>query len=900
MRGLNRFFTRLHNFSTKSRGDERLREEIESHIALQTDENIRIGMAPHEARRQARLKFGSVEASREGYHAEEGLPFIENLLRDIRFAARTLQRSPGFSIVAILTLVVGIGGVTAVFSIVDSVLLRPLPYPDADRLVVLHTGLKHMVGEANMSAPDVLVYQRENKAFTGVAGFIGAGFEVSGAGAPFHADAQRVNASMFPVLGVTPLLGRTFTQQEDENSAPVVVISFGLWKERFQSSPGVIGKTIDLDRRPYTIIGVMPRDFETPSGAGGIALHDIWVPMSFTPTEKGSEGTNYDYGVIARLKPGISLEQAKQDVERVLTIIQATNPQLRMTITMRGLKEQTVSDARPLLRTLLASVALILLIASANLANLMLVRAAGRQREFGVRLALGAGRRTLLRQLLTETFLLSAIGGALGFTLTVALIHAAPALLAKAAPELPRVDAIAVRWPVAGLALVLICLIGVLCGLAPGWASLKANVLDALREGGQAVGQGRRQHRLSGALVVTETALAMLLLVGSGLLLRSFSKMLSVNPGFQADHVMTASLSLPLKSYPSQQKVDEFLQSLGREMKTIPGIQVVGFSTDIPVVGRNSSRLISAQDYVRKPNEGFSIAANYLVAGDYFRALRIPLIQGRDFDPSDDQPGAPLVAIVSQSFARRYFSGRNPIGMGIKVGPSYSYPMPVMHVVGVVGDVSDNALDQKQDVEMYEPLSQGAADLGPMANMVGVVGDLRVAIRTEGDPKALEAIFARVVRNADPLLAITDTETMDETVAGTEISRRFSTGVLTAFAAIALLLALLGIYGVVAYTVVERTREIAIRMALGATRANVLNRTLRQALLLGVAGVVVGLTASVGLTRYLSSLLYGVEPLDFAVIAGAAVILLLCALSAGWLPARRASSTDPMQALRIE
>jgi len=900
MRSLRRLLARVWNLALNRRNDDRLLEEMDSHIALQTEENIRAGMPTEEARRQARLGFGAVEAIREDYHAEEGMPFIENLLRDLRFAIRTLRRLPGFSMVAILTLVVGIGGVTAVFSVVHSVLLRPLPYPEADRLVVIRIGLEHLFAEANMSPTDVLTYQRESKAFTGVAGFEGTGFEVSGAGAPFHADAERVSASMFPVLNVPPLLGRTFTQQEDENSAPVTVISFALWRERFQSNPGVIGKTIDLDRRPYTIIGVMPPDFETPSNAGGIALNDIWVPISFTPTEKASEAAdNLSFGATARLKPGVSLGQATQDVQRVLEIIQAKVP-VRMTVAMRGLKEQTVRHARPLLRTLFASVTLILLIASANLTNLMLIRAAGRRREFGVRMALGAGRRILLRQLLAESLLLSVIGGALGLTLTVALIHAAPALLTKAAPELPRVEEIAVRWPVAGLAVLLIGLTGVLCGPAVVGASMKVEVLDALREGGQAVGEGRCQHRLRGILAAAETALAMLLLVGSGLLLRSFVKMLAVNPGFPADHVMTATLALPLKSYPTQQKVGGFLQELEQEMETIPGVRVVGFSTDIPVVGRTSTRVISAQSYVRKPNEGFLFPVNYLLAGDYFRVLRIPLIEGRYFDPSDDRPGAPLVAIISQSLARRYFPGRDPVGMGIKVGPSYSSPMPVMRVVGVVGDVSDNALDQEQDLETYEPLSQGAADLGPLANRVGVVGDLRAAIRTEGDPKVLEPIFARVVRNADPLLAITDTKTMDEVVAGTEISRRFSTGVLIAFAGVALFLALLGIYGVLARAVVERTREIAIRIALGATRADVLSRTLRQALLLGATGVGVGLAASAGLTRYLSSLLYGVEPLDIAVIAAATVILLLCALFAGWLPARRATSIDPMKVLRTE
>ena len=819
---------------------------------------------------------------------------------DLRYAMRRLRKSPGFALTAILTLAVGIGGVTAVFSIVDTVLLRPLPYPQSSRLVVLHMGMQHLFDEANLSAPDVIVYQHNNHAFTGVGGFLDSGYEVSGAGAPFRAQAERVTASVFPVLGVPPFLGRPFTQQEDDTSVPVTVISYALWKNRFQANPQVIGKTIDLDRRPYTIVGVMPRDFETPSGAGSIEHHDLWVPMSFTPTEKGAVADNFDYGAVARLRPDVTMAQAQQDIQRVLALIQANDAQVHLSVKMRELKEQTVADTRPLLRTLMGAVALILLIACANLANLLLVRAAGRRREFGVRMALGAERPAMQRQLLTESLLLSSIGGAIGLALTAVLVHSAVAYLPTAAPDLPRIDEIAIRWPVAALVLLLIGVAGVLCGLAPAMAGMNTEVLAALRDGSQGTGQGRAQHRLRNALVIGETALAMLLLVGSALLLRSFARMLEVSPGFQPEHVMTASLALPQETYPTQQKADEFFSTLQQKMDALPGVQAVGFSTNIPVIGRNSSRLFAAQGYVRKPDEGFTLASNYLAAGDYFRALRIPLIEGRYFDAVDDQPGAPLVAIISQSFAKRYFAGRDPIGVGIRVGPSYQDPMPVMHVVGVVGDVSDNPLDQTQDIEMYEPVSQAAADLGPYADAIGVIGSLRVVARTAGDPALLEASFTDAVHRADPLLAITHMQTMDEVVSASKGTRRFNTGVLTAFAAVALSLALVGIYGLLTCVVAERTREIAIRMALGATRADVQLRTLRQALALGATGLALGVAASAGLTRYLASLLYGVQPLDSTATIGAATVLLACAALAGWLPARRAATVEPMQVLRSD
>ncbi len=799
---------------------------------------------------------------------------------------------------AVLTLAIGIGGVTAVFSVVEAVLLRPLPYKDSAKLFGLHERVEHLMdGDANLSAPDVMTFARENHAFTGVGGFVGATYEASGAGAPFQARAERLTASVFPVLGIDPILGRIFTQQEDDTSAPVTVIGYALWQEQFQGDPQVLGKTIELDRRPYTIIGVMPREFESPVGLGGLAPRDLWVPMSFTPIEKSAEHASFDYGAVARLKDSVTPAQAQQDVDRVIAIIQSKDPDVRLHASLHALKEDTVRDARPLLRMLMAAVALILLIACVNLANLLLVRAAGRRREFGVRLALGAARRAMLRHLLTESLLLSAIGGLLGIALAVVLVHVAAVNLPD---SLPRLNEIAVRWPVVFLAIALTGITGILCGLVPALASVKTEVLDALREGSQGAGQSLGQHRLRNGLVMTETALAMVLLVGAGLLLRSFQKMLATDAGVETTHVMTASLALPSHDYPTQQRVNAFYRELQRQLEAIPGVGAVGFSSNIPLVGLNSSRLFAPQGYVKKPNEGWSLASNYLVRGNYFDALRIPLIRGRYFNARDEEPGAPLAAIISQSFAQRYFAGKDAVGMHLKVGPSYDTEMPPIEVVGVVGDVKPNHADQTQMVQMYEPVSQAAADLGPLAAMIGVVGELRVVVRTAGDPVGLEESFRKAVRRLDPLLAITDMQTMDEVVAATESSRRFNTIILTSFAGIALLLALLGIYGVLAYTVTERKREIAIRMALGATREDVLQRTLRSALTLAGVGVAGGLVASLGLTHLLNSLLYGVKPLDAPAIAGAAVVLLACSALAGWLPARRAASTEPMDALRSE
>jgi putative ABC transport system permease protein len=824
---------------------------------------------------------------------------MQTLLQDLHYALRQLRKAPGFALTAVLTLAVGIGGVTAVFSIVEAVMLRPLPFKDSGRLISLHESFEHDSHELRMTAPDVLIFQRESKAFSGVGGFIASAYELTRAGAPFKARAERVTSSLFPILGIEPLLGRIFTQQEDDNASPVTVISYALWKARFHSDQNVLGTTIDLDRRPYTIIGVMPRSFEFPLDAGRLSHRDLWVPMSFTPVEKNSEGDNFDYSAVARLKAGITMPQAQQDVNRIVAGIQAQYP-AKSGLKLHGyfltLREEVIHEARPLLRMLLGAVALILFIACVNLANLLLVRAAGRRREFGVRLALGAARRTMFRQLMTESLALSCIGGVGGAALAVVLVHAAAA---KLPDSLPRLSEIEVSWPLLLAAVVLTSVTGLICGFAPAIESMRADVLDSLRDGGGA-GQGSRQSRLRSGMVMLEVGLAMVLLVSSGLLLRSFAKMLEVDPGFEPSHVLTASLSLPAHEYPAQQKVDAFFAELQLRLEAEPGVKSVGFASNIPIVGQRSGRLIAPEGYVKSSGEGWIIASNYLTQGNYFDAIRIPLVRGRYFTASDDQPGAPLVTVVSQSLASRYFPGKDPIGMRIKVGPDFASSMPAMTVVGVVGDIKQGARDEATVPQMYEPLSQAVADLGPFGAMIGVAGDTNIVIRTTGDPAALQVVLNKTVHQLDPLLAVADVNTMDEIVAATESSRRFNTIILTSFAGIALLLSLLGIYGVMAYSVSERTREIAIRMALGATRENVLLRTLRHALSLTAIGAAIGLAASLELTRLLTSLLYGVKPLDGPVMVGAIILLFICSPLAAWPPARRAASVEPMQALRAE
>jgi predicted permease len=878
-----------------------LTEEIESHLKMAIADRVARGESLVDAKTEAMREFGNLPLIADVTREQWGWLRLERVMQDFRYALRLLRKSPAFTLTAVTTLAIGIGGVAAVYSVVESVLLRPLPFDQPERLVRLHEGVEHQFDQADLPAPDVIRFARDNRAFSQLAGFVSTEFEISGAGKPFQAKAERVSASLLPMLGARPMLGRAFTPSEDENSSPVAIISYAVWRERFQSDAKVIGTTIDLDRRPYTIIGVMPRGFEFPLDAGRLSHRDMWVPMSFTPVEKQDETDNFQYGAIARLKPGVTLAQAHIDIRRMVASIEAEIPPqygIHLTSNVRLLQEETVHGARPMLNALLAAAGLILLIACANLANLLLVRAAGRRREFGVRVALGAARKTVVRQLLTESLVLAAIGGLLGMSLAIALAQMAAATLPD---SVPRLNEIALRWPVLMVAIGLTGATGVLCGLAPVLAGIKPDVMDSLREGARGAGHGRSQHKMRGALAAIEVALAMLLLVASGLLLRSFQKMLATDPGFQPQHVLTASLTLPEHDYSTQQKVDAFYRELLRQLASLPQVRSAGAATNIPVIGINSDRNFVPEGYSPQNGRTWLSVSNYFVLGDYFRAMHIPLVEGRYFTSADDQTDAPLVAIISQTAARQHWPGVDALGRRFRMGGNPKSTRPLITVVGVVGDVRQGARDQAVYPQMYEPFEQSERQWEPQLEQTSSPrSSLHLVLNAAGDPLALQTTLERTVLQLDPLLAVTDLHTMEEVVAATETSRRFNTGILVAFAAIALALALLGVYGVIAYSVTERAREIAIRMALGATRQEVLWRTLCDALALAGVGIGVGLMASVGLTRFLGSLLYDVKPLDTGAVVGAAFVLGICAATAGFIPARRAASIDPMRTLRTE
>ncbi|HLY42129.1 MAG TPA: ABC transporter permease, partial [Terracidiphilus sp.] len=816
--------------------DAELDYELREHVELAVRDKMRSGMSREAARTAALRDLGGMAQAREAYRIQRGMPFAETIARDARFGLRQLRRNPSFTLTAVLTLAIGVGGVATVYSLVEAVLLRPLPFVDSEGLVRLHEGVLHQF-EADLPAPDVISFARDNHAFTQVAGFVAAEYELSGAGQPFQAKAERITASLIPMLGVQPVLGRTFTQKEDDDAAPVALLSYRAWRDRFAGNPKIIGSTIDLDRRPYTVIGVMPRNFEFPLDAGRLSHRDLWVPMSFTPDEKQDETDNFQYQAIARLRPGISMARAQSDVSRMVSAIEAQIPPqfgIHLTSNVKSLQEETIHGARPLLNALLAAACLILLIACTNLANLQLVRAAGRKREFGMRAALGAANANLLGQLLVEGIVLSMMGGALAIGLAVVLIRMAPALLPD---SLPRLSEITLHWEMFAVAAAATVATGVLCGLAPALAAMKTDMQSALRESGQGAVQGRSLNKLRGALVAVEAALAMLLLVSAGLLLRSFERMLETDPGFQPAHVLTANLTLPKHAYPTEQQVDALYENVLQQMAALPGVRSAGAATNIPVIGIASDRNFTPEGLAPQGGRNWFSVSNYFVEGDYLEAMRIPLLEGRLFRADDDRPDAPLVAIISQSAAHEYWPGLDPIGRRLRMGGNPDSTRPLITVIGVVADIRQAAIDQAIYPEMYEPVKQGPRQFeAQVQQAIAPHRTLHLVLRTAGDPLALQATLERIVHRLDPLLALSEMHSMQEVVAATETPRRFNTSVLAAFAAIALGLSLLGIHGVLAYSVTERTREIAIRMALGATREAVLFRTLRNALTLAGVG----------------------------------------------------------------
>jgi putative ABC transport system permease protein len=886
-------------FHRRKPGDD-LAEEIRAHLEMEEQENLDRGMAPDEAHYAALRRFGNVTLAQERSREMWGWNSIESLGQDIRLGVRTLRKQPVFTIFAVLALGLGIGAMTSIFSVVDAVLLRPLPFREAGRLVLIKENVNKLGNASDLPAPDVLTFARESRAFEQVGGFERGSMELSGIGEPERIRTARLTAPVFQALGVSPMLGRTFSQSEDDHSERVLVISYALWRTRFHGDSQILGKRVDLDRQPYVIIGVMPRGFEFPLEPGRLSRAEMWVPMSFTPEEREDAGDNFQYGAVARLKPEVSQAQAEQDVNRVVRGIQAAYPasmDIQVTASLLPLKEDAVYRARPLVRLLFGAVMAVLLIACANLAGLLLVRGIRKQREIAVRKALGASNLALVRQSLMESLLISLAGGAVGVFLARAGLRSWVSLL----PEtLPRLDDIRLDGSVMVFALTATLVTGIICGLAPALFAMRSNTNEGLKGGGRTLGSGIGETRLRSLLVVTEVAAALVLLTVAGLLLRSYVRVRSVDPGFVPERVMIASYELPDMRYSKQQQVDNFHIELLRRLEQLPGVRSAALGSNLPLAEPNSDRFFVADGYQPPPGAAYSSEAQVYVVGDYLRTLEIPLLRGRSLGDADGAD-SPLAVVVSRTLAERYWPGQDPIGQRIKWGVDPSSTLPWMTVVGEVADTKQGPLESQDRNQVYQPLVQFPRSWGDADLARRVHGqNMRIAVRTSGDPELMENSIRRAVWSLDAQLAVSNMQTMEQAISESEGPRRFNTIVLSAFALGAVLLAALGIYGVIAYSAAQRAHEIAIRMALGAQRTWVFRLILGSGARLAMVGCALGLVGGAAATRLVQPLLFEVSPFDPAVFAIAATGVFILALVASFLPARRATQVDPMAALRNE
>jgi predicted permease len=821
--------------------------------------------------------------------------FFAGVLQDLHYALRMLRKSPGFTAVAVLTLALGIGANTAIFTIVDAVLLRPLPFKDPSKLVMLNESLKSLgYPEVPAAPPDIAVIERTQKSFTSLGAFQNKDFDFSGGGEPERVTAASVSASIFPVLGVQPLLGRTYTEQEDKPGTHVAVLSYGLWQHRYAGRTNIIGQIIDLDRIPYTVIGVMPKNFQFPLPGPKYNNEpaELWVPRAFTPDELQDWGDGYNNGVLARLKSGVTFNQAQADAALVTAEIKRVYPPAMVkifngvtpAIGLTPLHQAVAGPVETLLLVLMAAVGLVLLVACANVATLLLSRAASRSKEIAIRTALGASRKRLIRQMLTESFVLALAGGVLGILIafwgTSGLLSLVPSSLA-----LPHSASLG-GWVLAFVATVS-CLTAVVFGIAPAFQVSSVHLQGSLQESGRSGTPSRARHRLQGIFVAAEFALAMILLIGAGLLIRSFSKLQETSPGFRPDHVLTMNVPLPFDGYSKAAQVRPFYQQSIERLASLPGVISAAASNDLPLESADNEVL----QVEGRPSSTPGMTVTWAL-GDYFSTMGIPLIKGRFFTP-EDRIGSQPVAVINEETAKLLWPGGDALGKRL----GHPFPNMMRTVVGIVGDVNDGPLGSKPGPHFYLPYFQLPDDYIEYGNLII---PLNLVVRTSTDPASLTSAVVAQIHSLDPGLAVAKIHTMDQEMTSSVAAPKFNTFVLGLFAFLALFLAAIGIYGVLAYAVAQQWHEIGIRMALGAQRRDVMRLILVRGARLALAGLAIGTLAAFGLTRLMASLLYGVSASDPLTFAAVAIVLLAVALAACYVPARRAMRVDPIVALRYE
>ena len=810
------------------------------------------------------------------------------LAKSLRFAARQLRKSPGFTLAIVLTLALGIGGTTAMFSLIEGILLRSLPFPDANRLVILGD---HIGDSPNtpVTAREIGVYSQATTAFSSMGGYTGADYELSGSGGPIEVNAARVTTGVFSTLGVNPVLGRVFTQEEEVSHQPLALISYGLWVDRYQRNPAVVGSSIQLDRKLYTIVGVMPRSFTFPLETGKVDQTKLWVPMSLTADELSDGRAGYwGYHIVARLRDGVSVSQAAQDGNRVAQQIMRGFPPAQSAIRIRGdatpLLEYNVAEVRPVLRTLFMAVSIVLLIACVNAAGLLLVRTIRRRREYAVRLALGARSAIIIGESITEGVLLGSVGGIFGLALAAAAVRATVRL---APDSMPRVESISIDAGVAAFAVAAAFVTGCLSSLVPAIAALRTNVTESLKEGTRTA-TGTSHTWMRSALVIVEVSVALVLVTACGAFLRSLQKMQAVDPGFRADHVLVAGYQLPAQQYQSEESAEAFSRAVLERLSSKPGMVAVGIGSMIPASGvyGGSGYTIEGES---SADWKLQFAMFATTSGEYFRALGIPLREGRYFAASDRSHSPPVV-IVNEAMARHCWPGQSPLGKRMHAGGPQN-PLPWATVVGVVGDTKLGSRDEADNDQWYVPAEQPAT-----LNSTSDSG--YIVLRSSAPTEQMIPSLREAVAEVDPQLALQPTETMNDVMSASEAPRRFNTDLITAFAVAALVLAISGIYAVVACTVSLQRHEISVRMALGSQRSGVARLVLVSAAKLAFAGCVLGVLGSVAVSRLIRSFLFHVSALDPLIYLTAMALMMVVAMLASAVPAIRAASANPIDALK--
>jgi len=884
----------LRRLFQKETTEKQIDAELRFHLERQMADDVAAGFSAEEARRRATQSFGGLEPIKEDCREARRVNAIETFTQDVRYGLRLLRKSPGFSAVAVLTLALGIGASTAVFSVVNAILLKPLPYTDPERIVMPELVSPPGVNLGSEYFPwsqiQFRMLTRDAHPFQTVGAFQSDSFNLTGSGDPSFLDGFRASAEFFPALGISPALGRTFTAEEDQPGHEYeVILSDRLWRERFGADRDILGRSVQLNGYTYTVVGVMPAGFvfpraeEMPSSFNFPREAQLWVPLAIPAAPKGGPS---ELAVIGRLKPGIAIAQAQAAIDIITKHAETQNPQFKGWFNTRviPLARQVVGDTRRPLQLMLGAVGIVLLIACSNVANLLLARSLGRKKEFTLRAALGADRGRLIRQLLTESLLLAVTGGFVGMLLAKTGVYFVKLF---GPTNIPRLGEVTLDVPVFAFALATSLFAGILFGLAPAVGTTRENLVDSLKEGSQRSGVNPASPRLRNALLVSQVALALVLVISAGLLTRTFFRILGTDGGFQADRVLTFQLSLPPSKYTDESHIVELFRNALERLRAIPGVQSAGIGETVPMGGEGESTVIRMPDHPAASGKETPYANFTIISPGYFSSVGTPLLRGRDFLETDTADSMP-VTIINAAMEKKFWPGESVLGK--QVGPG-SARYPLLTIVGVVPDLKHISLREEIVPEMYVVYTQKSWP--SMLNM-------RVALRTKVAPASMTGGVREAIHSLDPDLPLAKVTTLMTLVDDSMSQPRFSMLLLATFAALALLLASIGMYGVISYSVGQRTREIGIRMALGAERNNVFGMILGQGARLAGLGIAIGLVAALGVTHLMASFLFGVQPTDPLTFAAVSLLLLAVALLACYIPARRATRVDPMIALRHE